>query len=424
MRAFIQFAKNSFEPLFGIAIGGVCLAIFVFFLFKRKRADLSLLLPPLLLFFLATVGWRFLSSSAPKSARYFATLIPWVVIGCTLLVKKFTDLCDRFFSRWSRAVFLLLAAIITMISCIKIFRVNHYRDYMIKLSQIFAADSAAHPHPILLSISSNLIRLQWYSGFRHTVSSPIQNRPTVESLAEQVRSFRYYDGTLYVFTDDFKNSLEAELLGVPVECWTKIASAWRDNYKRKRAEIYRMKGGDLLKRASSAGRRVSLFNGSFEGKSFPGKFLNSSPRSKVGTGLCPEGWIFYQNFSGEGRIGLEKEPGGNHRLRWEGHGETVFCSGQMLSNEPLSVDFTASGTPDSEFAVIRYVFTKDNSLVKMEQLAYLRIPETGSIHPHIAISPLAGSSSAPLRFRLAFSFFHGSVALDDVSIIRPAKTER
>ncbi len=424
MRAFIQFAKNSFEPLFGIAVGGVCLAIFVFFFCKREKEDLSPLFPPLLLFFLATVGWRFLSSSAPKSARYFATLIPWVVIGCTLLVKQFTDLCDMFFSRWSRAVFILLAAVITLISCIKIFRVNHYRDYMIKFGRILAEDSAARPHPILMSTSTNIIRLQWYSGFRRTVKTPFLKKNTPESLAELVRPFRYYDGTLYVFTDGFKNSLGAELPGVPVACWTKIASAWCDSRKKRRAEIYRMKGGDLLKREYSGGRKVPLFNGSFEGKSFPGKFLSSSPDSKVDAGLCPEGWIFYQDFSGTGRIGLKEEPGGNHRLHWEGRGETVFCSGQMLPDEPLRADFTASGAPDSEFAVIRYIFTMDNKLVKTEQLAYLRIPASGVVHPQIAIARTAGPADASCRFRLAFMFFRGRIALDDIVITRPAKKEK
>lgn len=424
MNPFIQVAKSTFEPLFGIAIGGLCFTVLVFFLFRNEREELPRLSLPLLIFFLISTGWRFIFSPAWGSTRYYAVLIPWVVIGCVLLVKQLTRLYRMIPVKGDRFVFILLAAVITMIACIKEFRWNSYSAYMIDLSRVLAEDSAAHPHPILMSTRTNIIRLQWYSGFRHTVKAPFLKKPTPESLAELVRPFRYYDGTLYVFTDNFKNSLGAELPGVPAACWTKIASSWCDNHKRNRAEIYRMKGGDLLKREFSGGRRGSLFNGSFEGKSSPGKFLNSSPGSKVGTGLCPEGWIFYQNFSGEGRIGLEKEPGGNHRLRWEGHGETVFCSGQMLPDEPLSVDFTASGTPDSEFAVIRYVFTKDNKLIKMEQLAYLRIPETGSIHPYIAISPLAGSSSAPLRFRLAFLFFHGSVALDDVSIIRPAKKEK
>lgn len=424
MRAFIQFAKNSFEPLFGIAIGGVCLAIFAFFFCKRKKEDLSPLFLPLLLFFLATVGWRFLSSSAPKSARYFATLIPWVVIGCTLLVKQFTDLWRIFTVRWIRAVFFLLVAAIMLISCIKIFRWNPYRDYMIRLSRIFAEDSAAHPHPILLSTSSNLIRLQWYSGFRHTATASIQERPTAESLGELVRPFRYYDGTLYVLTDNYGNTLGPELPGVPASCWTKIASTWCDSRKKRRAEIYRMNGGDLLKQAHSGNRRVSLVNGSFEGKSSPGKFLTLSPNSKGNAGLCPEGWIFYQDFSGKGRIGLEEEPGGNHRLFWEGCGETVFCSAQMLPNEPLSADFTASGAPGSEFAVIRYVFTKDNRLVKTEQLAYLRIPESGAVHPHIAIAPLAGPENALCRFRLAFMFFHGRISLDDVGFTLTAKKEK
>jgi len=424
MRAFIQFAKSSFEPLFGIAAGGVCLAVLVFFFCRKKREDLPRLFLPLLIFFFVSAGWRFIFSSAPKSARYFATLIPWVVIGCTLFVKQFTDLCRMFSVRRIRAVFFLLAAVITLISCLKNFHWNPYRDYMIKLSRIFAEDSAAHPHPILLSTSSNRIRLQWYSGFRHTAGAPIQKRPTAESLAELVRPFRYYDGTLYVLTDNFGNALGPELPGVPASCWTKIASTWCDNRKKRRAEIYRMKGGDLLKREHSGSRRVSLLNGSFEGKSFSGKFLTSSPDSKVAAGSCPEGWIFYQDFSGKGRIGLEKEPGGNHRLLWEGRGETVFCSAQMLPDEPLSADFTASGAPDSEFAVIRYVFTMDNRLVKTEQLAYLRIPASGSVHPHIAIAPSGGPADAPRRFRLAFMFFHGRISLDDVGITRLAEKEK
>ena len=96
----------------------------------------------------------------------------------------------------------------------------------------------------------------------------------------------------------------------------------------------------------------------------------------------------------------------------------------VLSDESLSADFTASGTPNSEFAVIRYVFTMDNRLVKTEQLAYLRIPASGVIHPHIAIARIAGPADAPLRFRLAFMFFHGRIALDDVGITRPAKIQK
>jgi len=295
---------------------------------------------------------------------------------------------------------------------------------MIRLSRIFTEDSAARPHPILISTSTNIIRLQWYSGFRHTAKAPIQERPTAESLGELVRPFRYYDGTLYVLTDNYGNTLGPELPGVPASCWTKIASTWCDSRKKRRAEIYRMKGGDLLKREYSGGRKVPLFNGSFEGKSFPGKFLSSSPDSKVDAGLCPEGWIFYQDFSGTGRIGLKEEPAGNHRLLWEGCGETVFCSAQMLPNEPLSADFTASGAPGSEFAVIRYVFTKDNRLVKTEQLAYLRIPESGAVHPQIAIAPLAGPENALCRFRLAFMFFHGRISLDDVGFTLTAKKEK
>lgn len=424
MRAFTQFSKNSFEPLFGIAIGGVCLAIFAFFFCKRKKEDLAPLFTPLLLFFLATVGWRFLSSSAPKSARYFSALIPWVVIGCTLFVKQFTDLCRLFFARWIRAVFFLLATVITLISCIKNFHWNPYRDYMINLGWIFAEDSAAHPHPILLSTSAHRRQLQWYSGFRHMAEAPIQKRPTAESLAELVRPFRYYDGTLYVLTDNVENALGPELPGVPASCWTKIASTWCDRRKKRRAEIYRMAGGDLLKREYSGNRKVPLFNGSFEGKSFPGKFLATSPDSKVDAGVCPEGWIFYQVFSGKGSIGLEEEPSGNHRLLWEGQGETVFCSVQMLPNEHLSVDFTASGAPDSEFTVIRYVFTKDNRLLKTEQLAYLRIPASGTVHPHIAIAPLAGPADTSSRFRLAFLFLSGRIFLDDIGFTQPEKKEK
>lgn len=411
--------KISFEPIFLLALLGAMTAIYR----CCRRGELPKSVPVcwwimfLMMFAIRTVFDN-------SSSRYFASMSIWIIVSAAYFCTAPLDLPIKRHPWIGRCVCILLLGGASVFCLVKAARgASPYSGYIIKLAEKMAEDAKGEKH-VLFCAGKNLERYRWYSGVNngyHVSQLGQEELDTPEALRELVRQFRYYDGTVYIITENRRDiDFAASELNVPPGRWRILCGSFTNRHRTKRKQIYKLAGGDLLRHETAFATPSSpLLNHDFEGAAEKGDFVTVFPKAEAAVENWPRGWIPYLAKSGRCSTGLKKDamPGHGHSLNWSGRGEFEVCNAALIPCGPRELSFYASGKPDSEYGIVMQLFDAQNKFLGKRFLAHLRISGAAPEKIVITIPPPASSGDrdhpAYAKFRIGIVYYQGEVNIDD-----------
>ena len=314
--------------------------------------------------------------------------------------------------------YLLLAS---CIGCclIKTLKYNPYANYIPTISDVVSRDHSEANRRLLICWENNLSRFLWYTGIEDGYSASDfdwNNKPDRSQIKELTKQFRYYAGTVYFFVPGATNDLiTSEDCSLGKEDWRHIATSLTNTHKKKELYVYRMSGGDLLKKEWSAtGNEIMLINGDFEGSSSEeADFISIDASAQIKIGAWPEGWIPLYAKSGVGEIGLRQGESGKC-LYWNGKGEVIVNNQRMIpEKESLLLSFSLGGGDGSEFNIIQDRFDGTNKFLGRRYIAYLRVSQTKQETVRIFLPGKDDFDTSNAFYRIGVIFRKGQIYLDN-----------
>lgn len=429
--------KYLFEPYAVIAVTG----LFILLLQRKVKWNyLSLTILGAILFML---GWRL--GILIVSSRYAAILIYPVIIFSVYFCFQISSSLAKIshLPEWGRKYLpYALVTLLFCISCIKIFHLNPYRNYLQEISLAVKNDSRKYPDVFLLSETGNTKRYQYYTGIE-TIPLPEldypKHIPDPLKLKQTLYHYSFRNGVFYVFIES-KSSLghfSAKDLELTDKEWMLFDEKFQNRHKNRKLLVYKYMPSRKIqfkqKKITSIPQPVGknfLANGNFEQfhqenaqgliniKKF---FQNNIQGSPIIEGArfplywnptyCP-GYLPGHN----GKITLmEIDPiDGKYSLSVSSNTLIGFFSEFLTPSSDYLLKFLIKGKKNTSFYWGMHLYNDRKEYQKTRDLNRIRLESNELYEIEITISA-AAFHPYPF-FTLVFQLEHGELLLDNVSL--------